>query len=314
MVKLIHHIRRSYALSWKPCQGDSLNLPDHSDEVLKLKNFKKDALLKLFKLLTQERYEHVGPKVTSAQDGKDYKMGTSELVEDDKEEEEIKESLDSYSVSEDAEDEGPTVEDKDPAVEDEGLAMEDDGLGMGVESCGSADESHVLDDKGHSVESDGHGLGEEQAIPEGQQQAVLVVGRVVSAPLGLERVSVSRQSTLTTWTDPEDGMVFIDVPAYPPPAPPVQTPPSPKWMSGSLLISPSPFIIPLSISSTMIPLTIPSLVATPTTVETEGFLTKLGAQVEMQGGLICDHAVGLEELSPALFESIRRGEEPRGDV
>ncbi|GJU94024.1 hypothetical protein Tco_1318780 [Tanacetum coccineum] len=24
-------VRRSYALSWKPCQGDSLNLPDHRD-------------------------------------------------------------------------------------------------------------------------------------------------------------------------------------------------------------------------------------------------------------------------------------------
>ncbi|GJS35294.1 hypothetical protein Tco_0533676 [Tanacetum coccineum] len=23
------YVRRSYALSWKPCQGDSLNLPDH---------------------------------------------------------------------------------------------------------------------------------------------------------------------------------------------------------------------------------------------------------------------------------------------
>nr|GEV17735.1 reverse transcriptase domain-containing protein [Tanacetum cinerariifolium] len=43
-------------------------------EVLKLKNFKKDALLKLLKLSNQERYEHVGPKVTSAQGGKDYKM------------------------------------------------------------------------------------------------------------------------------------------------------------------------------------------------------------------------------------------------
>nr|GEX04032.1 reverse transcriptase domain-containing protein [Tanacetum cinerariifolium] len=29
MVNLIHHIRRPYALSWRPCQGDSLNLPDH---------------------------------------------------------------------------------------------------------------------------------------------------------------------------------------------------------------------------------------------------------------------------------------------
>ncbi|GJW78091.1 hypothetical protein Tco_0139773 [Tanacetum coccineum] len=45
-----------------------------SDEVLKLNNFKKDAALKLFKLTHQERYEHVGPEVTSSQDGKVYKM------------------------------------------------------------------------------------------------------------------------------------------------------------------------------------------------------------------------------------------------
>ncbi|GKG15326.1 hypothetical protein Tco_0354926, partial [Tanacetum coccineum] len=38
------------------------------------------------------------------------------------------------------------------------------------------------------------------------------------------------------------------------------------------------------------------------TVETEGFLTELRAQVEMQGGLIYDHAIRLEELSPVLFE------------
>ncbi|GKA03694.1 hypothetical protein Tco_0676475 [Tanacetum coccineum] len=44
------------------------------DEVLKLKNLKKDALLKLFKFTYQERYEHVGPEVTSSQDGKVYKM------------------------------------------------------------------------------------------------------------------------------------------------------------------------------------------------------------------------------------------------
>ncbi|GJZ60393.1 hypothetical protein Tco_0616209 [Tanacetum coccineum] len=35
---------------------------------------KKDAILKLFKLANQERYEHVSPKVTSSQDGKVYKM------------------------------------------------------------------------------------------------------------------------------------------------------------------------------------------------------------------------------------------------
>ncbi|GKE92709.1 hypothetical protein Tco_1573804, partial [Tanacetum coccineum] len=41
----------SYALSWKLCQGDSLNLPDHS--------FQDDA-----------KYEHVGQDIRS-QGGKD---------------------------------------------------------------------------------------------------------------------------------------------------------------------------------------------------------------------------------------------------
>ncbi|GKF51039.1 hypothetical protein Tco_0147506, partial [Tanacetum coccineum] len=152
-----------------------------------------------------------------------------------------------------------------PATGDEGLATGDEGPGMGVESCGLDNASRGLDDEGHIVESDGLGLGEEEeAVLEGQQQVVPVVGTTMSAPLGLgygalrrrelaleedhvystfevgqgsgsapkserpERVSASRQPTLTTWTDPEDGMVYIDVPAYPPLAPPVQTPPSPE--------------------------------------------------------------------------------------
>ncbi|GJU75643.1 hypothetical protein Tco_1272713 [Tanacetum coccineum] len=67
-----------------------LNLPDHrilkdggedfrysdterlsrSDEVLKLKIFKKDATLKLSKSTNQKWYEHVGPDVTRSQDDK----------------------------------------------------------------------------------------------------------------------------------------------------------------------------------------------------------------------------------------------------
>ncbi|GJU72979.1 hypothetical protein Tco_1264384 [Tanacetum coccineum] len=256
--------------------------------------------------------------------------GTSELVEDDEEEdEEIEESLDSDSMSEDAEDEGPTAEDEDPAAGDKGLAAGVEGPGMGDESRSLDDESHGLDDEGHSIESDRLGLGEEkeEAVPEGQQRAVPVVGTAVSASLGLgygalrrreltvdedhvystfkvgqgsrsapeperpERVSASRQPTLTTWTGPKDGIVYIDVPAYPPLAPPAQTQPSPEWSSGSLLISPSPSIVPSPISSPMIPLTIPSPVALPATAETDGFLTELGAQVKMHEGLIHDHAV-----------------------
>ncbi|GKA13237.1 hypothetical protein Tco_0692883 [Tanacetum coccineum] len=45
----------------------NLNLPDHSDEVLKLKNIKKDGYTRF---QHQEQYEHVGSKVTSAQEGK----------------------------------------------------------------------------------------------------------------------------------------------------------------------------------------------------------------------------------------------------
>ncbi|GKA60930.1 hypothetical protein Tco_0760337 [Tanacetum coccineum] len=96
-----------------------------------------------------------------------------------------------------------------------------------------------------------------------------------------ERVLAFRQPTLTTWTNPKDGMIYIDIPDYPPPAPPVQTPPSPEWTSGSLPISPSHSDVPSPISSPMIPLTVPSPVATPAADETEGFLTELGAQVEM---------------------------------
>ncbi|GJU25301.1 hypothetical protein Tco_1163922 [Tanacetum coccineum] len=139
-------------------------------------------------------------------------------------------------------------------------------------------------DEGHSVESDGLGLEEEEeAAPGGQQQAAPVAGTAVSAPLGHrhgalrhqserpKRVSAFRQPT---WTDPEDDMIYIDIPDYPPPAPLVQTPPSPEWTSGSLPISPSHYDVPSPISSPMIPLTIPSPVATPAAVKTEGFLTE----------------------------------------
>nr|GFC66967.1 hypothetical protein [Tanacetum cinerariifolium] len=113
--------------------------------------------------------------------------------------EEIDGSSDSDSESGDAEDEGPTAEDEDPATGDEGLAT--------------------------------------GAVLKGQQQGALVVRTTVSMTLGLGYGSLRRQelaleedriyTTLTTWTDPKDSMVYIDVPVYPPPIPPVQTPPSP---------------------------------------------------------------------------------------
>ncbi|GJY23897.1 hypothetical protein Tco_0397555, partial [Tanacetum coccineum] len=178
---------------------------------------------------------------------------TSELVEDSEEEdEEIEESMDSNSVSEEAEDEGPNAKDEDPTAEDKGLTAGVEGPGMDDESYGLDDEGHGRDDEGrgiddevHSVESDGLGLEEEEVVHGGQQQAAPVVGTTGSgsAPESErpERVSAFRQPTLTKWTDPEDGMIYIDIPNYPPP---VQTPPSPEWASGSLPISPSHSDVP----------------------------------------------------------------------
>ncbi|GJZ92543.1 retrovirus-related pol polyprotein from transposon TNT 1-94 [Tanacetum coccineum] len=63
-----------------------LNLPDHRliltdlKTEVKLKNFKKDATLKLFKSTNQEKYEHVGPEVTSSQDGKVNKMAKQDYA------------------------------------------------------------------------------------------------------------------------------------------------------------------------------------------------------------------------------------------
>ncbi|GKB78439.1 hypothetical protein Tco_0945334 [Tanacetum coccineum] len=141
--------------------------------------------------------------------------GTSELVEDseeddDEDDEEIQESMDSDSVSEDAEDEGPTIEDEDPAAKDERLTAGVEGPGMDDEGYGLDDEIRGIDDEGHSVESDRLGLEEEEEAVPGAPES----GRP-------ERVSAFKQPTLTTWTDPEDGIIYIDIPDYPPPAPPV---------------------------------------------------------------------------------------------
>ncbi|GKE45345.1 hypothetical protein Tco_1472629, partial [Tanacetum coccineum] len=128
-----------------------------------------------------------------------------------------------------------------------------------------------------------------------------------------------------------------------PPAPPAQTPPSPEWSSGLLLISPAPSIVPSPISSPMIPLTVPSSVATPAMAETEydrdirELFTKSGAvrdeifsqryqfrslEHEQERVVVTFGALWrplTEERRARLglakiVDSMRRGQEPRGDV
>ncbi|GJX12715.1 hypothetical protein Tco_0204473 [Tanacetum coccineum] len=153
------------------------------------------------------------------------------------------------------------------------------------ESLDVDDERDRSDSEDRGIEGEGLGLEEEEAVPEGQQHSAPVVKTAtrqcsgsVLEPERSERVSALTQPTLTTWIDPEDGRTYIDVPAYPLPAPPVQTPPSPEWSSGSLPVSPAPSTVPSPIPS---PIT--SLVATSTTtilVDEDQFI-EIGAQLEL---------------------------------
>ncbi|GKA18356.1 hypothetical protein Tco_0698193 [Tanacetum coccineum] len=68
MLILDRHMQRHYESS-STCFKTSATLIPHvlRDKVLKLKNFKKDENTSFQE---QEQYDHVGPKVTSTQDGK----------------------------------------------------------------------------------------------------------------------------------------------------------------------------------------------------------------------------------------------------
>nr|GEU98684.1 hypothetical protein [Tanacetum cinerariifolium] len=153
-------------------------------------------------------------------------------------------------------------EDTDQDGEVESLGMDDE-RERERERERSDDKDQGLDDEGCSLEGEGLGLEEEEeVVPKGQQQAVLVVDTTVSEPLRLgygalihrELAVGEDQPTLTTWVDPRDDRVYIDIMIYPPVAP-VQTQPSLEWSSGSLPISPSSTIVPSPIATPVATLT-----------------------------------------------------------
>ncbi|GJZ63762.1 hypothetical protein Tco_0620183 [Tanacetum coccineum] len=135
-------------------------------------------------------------------------------------------------------------------------------------------EEDTDEDKGHGLDDKGHGLDDE--------------GRSVeSNRLGLGYGALRRRELAVEEDQhivrPEDGITYIDVPAYPPPAPPVQTPPSPKWSSAS----------PVAVSTATIPVD-------------EDQLIKIGAQLELYEGILHDHTYCLDEMPPTLFADIDR--------
>ncbi|GKD61520.1 hypothetical protein Tco_1299029, partial [Tanacetum coccineum] len=224
--------------------------------------------------------------------------GTSELILDTDSDED---TLGDEDTDEDEEDESLDADDEREGLDDEDRGLDDEDHSLDDEDRRLDDEDRGLGDEGRSLDEEGLGLerSEEEAVLEGQQRAASIVETVVGEPLGLgyealrhrelaakevqirntfevgqgsgsvpeperpERMLALRQPTLTTWTDPKDGKTYTDIPTYPPLPPPVQTPPSPEWSSGSLPVSPSPSVVPLPISSPLISLTVPSPIASP---------------------------------------------------
>ncbi|GKE59992.1 hypothetical protein Tco_1510359 [Tanacetum coccineum] len=170
--------------------------------------------------------------------------------------------------------------------------LDDEGHGLGDEDHGLGDESQGLEDKGLGFEEE-----EEEAAPEGQQQAVLVVDIAVSEPLGLGYGAARRRALESIKEITPSTYKVGQSSSYAPPAAPVQTSPSPEWSLGSLPISPS---------SPVVPSPIVSLVATPTatiSVDEDQFI-EVGVQLELYGSILYDYTQHLDTLPPTLFVDI----------
>ncbi|GJT09678.1 hypothetical protein Tco_0856720 [Tanacetum coccineum] len=161
------------------------------------------------------------------------------------------------------------------------LDIDSEGDDFGDEDIKEDEEDKSLDtdDERERLEDEGPGLEgrEDEAVPEGEQQAVPVADTIMGEPLGLgygalrrRELAVEEDQVLSTFeVDPEDSRVYNDIPTYVPPVAHVQTPPSPEWSSGSLPISPSSLL-------------------------------------ELHGSILHDHTQRLDALPPTLFADIDR--------
>ncbi|GJR43456.1 hypothetical protein Tco_1311559 [Tanacetum coccineum] len=182
-----------------------------------------------------------------------------------------------------------------------------------TEREGSEDEDLGSEDGGHSLEDECPGSEEEEEVaPEGQQQAVPVMDTTANEPLGLDYGVLRRQQQRVketptprpgvrdTWVDPVDDTVYTDISVdVPPVRVSVQTPPLPEWSSSSLPVSQSSPAVPTPVAS---PVTTP---ATTIVVGEDEFL-EVGAQLELHGSIIHDYTQRLDALPPTLFEGYDR--------
>nr|GEY28586.1 hypothetical protein [Tanacetum cinerariifolium] len=146
-------------------------------------------------------------------------------------------------------------ESSNPDNERESQGLDNEGHGLG-------DKDHGLGDRSQRLKDKGLGLEEEEVIPKGEQQAVLVVKTAMSESLGLgygalrrHDLAVEEDRVPNTFEVGQSFRVYTDVLAYAPPAAPVQTLSFPEWSLGSLLVSPSSSVVPSHIASLVATLT-----------------------------------------------------------
>ncbi|GKB84142.1 hypothetical protein Tco_0956414 [Tanacetum coccineum] len=171
------------------------------------------------------------------------------------------------------------------------------------------DESSDSDTKGEGSEDEGPGLEEEEATPEGQQKAVLVVNTAADEPLGLGYGSLRRRElalgegsmpstfeigqssrSVSEQQRVEEILHLVCVP--------VQTPPSPEWTFGLLPVSPSSSAVPTPVAS-------PATTSATTIAVDEGEFLEVGAQLELHGSILQDHTQRLDALPLEFFKCYR---------
>ncbi|GKD05620.1 hypothetical protein Tco_1180594, partial [Tanacetum coccineum] len=148
---------------------------------------------------------------------------------------------------------------------------------------------------------------EEEATPEGQQQAVLIVDTAADKPLGLGygalrcyELALREGSVPSTFDIGQSSKSMSEhqrVEETPTPRP--RTPPSPEWSSVSLPVSPSSPVVPTLVAS---PVTTP---AATISIGKDEFL-EVGAQLKLHGSILHDHTQRLDALPPTLFKGYDR--------
>ncbi|GKB47339.1 hypothetical protein Tco_0898092 [Tanacetum coccineum] len=157
------------------------------------------------------------------------------------------------------------------------MMRERESQGLDDEGQGLDDEGQGLEDEGQGLEDEGPGMEEEEeATPEGQQQAVLVVDTAMSEPLVLKYGETKCYALEST----------KEIAPY-------------TYRPRQALVSPSSPVVPSPIASPV------ATLAATILVEEDQFL-EVGAQLDLYRSILYDHTQRLDALPHTLFEGYNR--------